>query len=450
MMVNKRGLFLLITVIMSVFISCYLAIGVQEKLIFPGETWLKYVNPEEAGFSLEKLAKAKEFSEKIGSAAVLVIYDGVVLTSWGDVDRRYMCHSIRKSFMSALYGIYVDKGKINLDKNLADLGITENGRLTEKEKKARISFLLKARSGVYIPAAYETTRMKLRRPKKGSFAPGTYWYYNNWDFNVLGTIFEQETGEKIFEGFKDKIADPLQMEDYRIIDGYYHYEKENSIYPAYPFKMSARDMARFGLLYLRKGKWGNQQIIPKHWIDESTRSYSKTYNSLWDGYGYLWWINSSNGIYAARGNGENTIEIVPTEKIVFVHRANTYEGKNNSPTQVSLLLSSILDAKIGPSKPNPKLVPLSPASEKKKGIEISEDILNRYIGQYKLPEEIIIEIIKDAKQLIFKHPQVGNFSLIPYEPTKFFIEDLGGDLEFKDKEIVIHGNNTELIAKKTR
>jgi CubicO group peptidase (beta-lactamase class C family) len=285
---NKLNIILFVLISTFILLNCSIVNGeYSQQLLYPGESWLQYASPEEAGFSSERLEKAKEYFEKMDSSAVMVIYDGAVLVSWGDVDRRYMCHSIRKSYLSALYGIYVDKGKIDLNKTLGELRITDDDRLTEIEKKARIIDLLKARSGVYIPAAYETPGMANDRPERGSHEPGTYWYYNNWDFNVLGTIFEQETGKKIFEEFKERIADPLQMQDYRVMDGYYQYEKKKSVYPAYPFKMSARDMARFGLLYLRKGKWQDQQIISENWIDESTKAYSNIFP--FNGYGYLWW-----------------------------------------------------------------------------------------------------------------------------------------------------------------
>lgn len=59
------------------------------------------------------------------SSAFLVVADGAVVAAWGEVGRRFMCHSVRKSFLSALYGIYWDRGQIELDKTLADLGIDD-------------------------------------------------------------------------------------------------------------------------------------------------------------------------------------------------------------------------------------------------------------------------------------------------------------------------------------
>ena len=101
---------------------------------------------------------------------------------------------------------------------------------------------------MYHRAAYQSASAKAARPERWSHSPNTFFYYNNWDFNTLGTIFEQETGTKIFEEFKKRIADPLQMEHFLIEDTEYRFELDESIHPAYLFRMTALDMARFGLL----------------------------------------------------------------------------------------------------------------------------------------------------------------------------------------------------------
>ena len=92
-----------------------------------------YARPEEAGFSYEKLTEARQYAEAIGSAAVMVIYDGAVVAHWGDIETRYMCHSVRKSFLSALYGIHVAEGNIDVNKTMAELGIDDEPPLTPLE-----------------------------------------------------------------------------------------------------------------------------------------------------------------------------------------------------------------------------------------------------------------------------------------------------------------------------
>ncbi|MEM7564559.1 MAG: serine hydrolase, partial [Pseudomonadota bacterium] len=293
--------------------------------IFPGTTWMKYQSPEEAGWSSEKLAKARHWFDEADSAALMVIYNGAVLLQWGDTQRRYKNHSVRKSLLSALYGNAVGTGEIRLDATLDSLGINDDLPLTETEKTATVSDLLKSRSGIYIPAAYESRSMAESRPERGSNKPGEYWYYNNWDFNVLGSIYRQQTSTDVFEAFDHLIARPLQMQDYEQRHGYYHLEAWHSRHPAYPFRMSARDLARFGYLYLKQGRWADQQVIPKAWVAQSTKAYSYEYST---GYGYMWWTIKENttlgrlGTYWAAGYGGQWIYVIPAANLVVVHRAD--------------------------------------------------------------------------------------------------------------------------------
>jgi len=258
------------------------------------QRWQYYRTAEEAGFSSSGLEEAGELFSGTGAAAVFVVYKGKVLASWGDISGQYQCHSVRKSFLSALYGIHVAADNIDLQATLEELNIDDDPPLTEAEKRAKVIYLLKSRSGVYHAAAAETQEMKDMRPERGSHAPDTFWYYNNWDFNALGTIFEQETSTRIFEEFKRRIADPIGMQDFRLSDCLYFYELEYSIHPAYVFRMSARDRARFGQLFLQEGRWGDQQIIPKAWVRQSTATHSADVGDPFGvpeglGYGYMWW-----------------------------------------------------------------------------------------------------------------------------------------------------------------
>ncbi len=294
---------------------------------------LEYVDPEEVGYSSEKLNLAKQFAEQSGYAAVMALCEGKVFFSWGEITKNYLCHSIRKPFLSALYGIYVEQGTINLDATLEELNIDDiSPSLTEAEKQATVRDLLKSRSGVYHEAASEDPVMIATRPERGSHPPGTFYYYNNWDFNVLGTIFEQETETKIFEEFNNKIAGPVGMEDFAIENCYYKYEMEKSQHPAYHFRMSARDMARFGVLYQKNGMWKENRIISRAWIDESTTAYSPVDSASGIGYGYMWDVFPEGSLIATligysgyyhTGVGVHVLVIVPELNLVLVERYDT-------------------------------------------------------------------------------------------------------------------------------
>jgi len=285
-------------------------------------------------WSAAKLDAAKRHADAIGSAAVMVVENGEVIAQWGDVERRYKCHSIRKSLLSALIGLHVETGAIDLGKSLDELGIDDREGLTPREKAAKVLDLLMARSGVYHPTGHETEYMKNLKPARHSHGPGTWWCYNNWDFNTLGTIFEKLTGRGIFDEFRDRIAVPLGMQDFRYDetrrDGEY-VRFDTSIHPAYPFRMSARDLARFGLLYLRGGLWEGEQVIPEKWVRMSVRPYSHAGER--GGYGYMWWVAQGDvhfpqmavppGTYSARGAGGHYVVVVPNLDLVVVHRADT-------------------------------------------------------------------------------------------------------------------------------
>ena len=292
---------------------------------YPAKSWAKVTSPEAAGWSRERLGEAREFSRKIGSAAVVIVADGVVIDEWGETSKPFNVRSIRKSLLSALYGIAVQEGKIRLSDTLADLGVDDQKGLTDAERKAQVVDLLTSRSGVYHPAAYETRAAVETRPARGGHPPGTFFYYNNWDFNALGTIFERRTKTKIFEAFQRHIAVPLQMEDFSLRDTKYHVE-DSSRHPAYLFLMSARDLARFGLLYLRDGSWDGKQLIDRRWIAESTRSQVEQATGDAD-FGYLWWVYPARGgkpkAFAARGNGAQYLLVSPAAKVVVVHITDT-------------------------------------------------------------------------------------------------------------------------------
>lgn len=378
----------------------------------PGSFWMQYATPEEAGWSKEKLETARQYAESINSAAFMLVYQGKVVTSWGEIERRFMCHSIRKSFLSALYGIYVDSNKVDLDKTMGQLGIDDVHHLTDLEKTATIRDLLKARSGVYHPAAYETDAMKRARPERGSHAPNTFWYYNNWDFNTLRNILEMHSHVDFFQDFKKRIADPLRMQDFRLEDCYYHLESEHSMYPAYPFRMSARDMARFGQLFLQNGRWNDRQVVPANWVKESTTTYSHDTRAPGRGYAYLWWTNmygDTPANYSAQGVGNQAIIVYPGQDIVMVNRANTFKGENVATDSLLKLTRLVLAARQGPAKPNPRFITLKNEN-------------HPYVGDY-IVDDQVFHIGLEGSGLYLQNPSGGRFNLVKAGKHRFLLED---------------------------
>ena len=372
-------------------------------------SWDRYATPEQAGWSSEALAEARAYAEEIGSAAVMLIHDGHVVVAWGDVERRFKVHSMRKSFLSALYGTHVAAGTVDLDATIGELGIDDVEGLADAEREARVVDLLRARSGVYHPAAYEPRSMQDDRPARGSAAPGESWFYNNWDFNTLATIFRRTTELDLFEEFEARIARPTGMEDFSLDDTFYWLEPSKSMHPAYLFRLSARDAARFGQLFLQDGDWNGRQLVPADWIRESTRPQT-TFENGEDGYGYMWWYYGRSteprsraqeyDAYAARGSGAQIIMVAPEANVVFVHRGDTDNGDGVGTGSAFRLAGLLLEAWTGEPVAEPTFGPLEvepfpnaqPAPPMRAAITLTNELVRSVVGEYEIAPELRMRI----------------------------------------------------------
>jgi len=339
---------LLMVLIVSLAICC--AQGAE----LPKSGWKTLKNPAQHGWSQEKLKAALDLATTSGSSALMVVEDGAVVAETGETARKISSYSIRKSLISALYGIYSAEGVIDINQTLEQAGIDDNPpSLTKDEKQARIVDLLRARSGIYHPVDFETQYMNKNRPARGSHAPGTFWYYNNWDFNVLGTILEKKTGLSIGEAFYRRIAIPLGMQDFKPQDVYY-IDGPISMHRAYHFEITARDLARFGLLYLRKGKWGSKQIVPEAWVEKNSHADEmiQWHDVAAGGYENLWWLEYKGahlygqglpaGSYAASGAGVHLVMVIPSRKLVIVSRVNNEPAQKDAKSVIAAAEHAIM------------------------------------------------------------------------------------------------------------
>jgi CubicO group peptidase (beta-lactamase class C family) len=226
------------------------------------------------------------------------------------------------------------------------VGIDDTPPLTEQEKSATIEDLLMARSGVYLPPPEGGTSFL---PPRGAYAPGTHWVYNNWDFNVLGNIYERLTHKSLYIAFDHHFARPLGFTDWHLFtDSSYEYRADpmggNLRYPNYTFFLSARDLARFGELFVNRGVSAATRLLSEEWIARSTRLVSTTgaSDALFGGYGFLWWIAGPEqdlsaagipaGTYSANGMGGNFLTILPgLRAVVAVTTGPGVEESNPQP-----------------------------------------------------------------------------------------------------------------------
>jgi CubicO group peptidase (beta-lactamase class C family) len=302
------------------------------------------VSPAQAGYSDEGLAKLRQVLAESGSESMLLVHEGKVFFEWGDIRRKRLVHSMRKPLLHALIGIALDRGCLDLDRSVGDYGIDERAPgLSAMEKSATLRQLLQSRSGVYHPAAAESEGMAAQRPARGSHAPGSFHYYNNWDFNVAGAIYTHCTGRGIHEAFLADVARPLGMRDYRgrihswpddgtpipeQADGFRRLETDRSRYGAYHFRLSAHDLALFGQLYLDRGRWQGRQLLPAAWVDQGTQPVSIVNADYGLAYGELWNVlvpddGDERASFYHTGVGVHMLGVYPKHGLVMVHRVNT-------------------------------------------------------------------------------------------------------------------------------
>jgi CubicO group peptidase (beta-lactamase class C family) len=211
------------------------------------------------------------------------------------------------------------------------------------ERTARIRDLISARSGVYHPAS-NSGDSSANAPPRGSVKPGTYFLYNNWDFNAAGGAFELLTKRSIYQAFADDIAKPLQLQDFKLAKQELSGDSSKSKFLAYHFTLSTRDMARIGHLMLANGRWGDKQVVPNVWVDSmlqvttpSIEMHPPYVASQKQGYGYMWWLMEEPeasplaGAYSAQGAYGQFILVIPKRQMVITHKFDLPDGAPFNP-----------------------------------------------------------------------------------------------------------------------
>jgi len=283
---------------------------------------------------------------------------------YGDLQAISYLASVRKSVLSMLYGIYVERGAIDLDQTLEQLGIDDHGGLSAEERRATVRHLLSARSGIYHAASNAGDDLA-SAPPRGSQRPGGYYLYNNWDFNALGTIFEQRTGKGIYDAVGEHLAGPLGMQDWNRALQRKSGDSARSKHLAYHINLSTRDMARIGYLMLRGGSWAGTQVVPRAWVTQSTGAITRVHEMNPPrrregpfGYGYLWWVfdrpdlgPAYQGAFTGLGAVGQHILIMPARDLVVAHKTRPGGGRSVSHSQFLEVVGLLVAAHCGSGCP---------------------------------------------------------------------------------------------------
>jgi CubicO group peptidase (beta-lactamase class C family) len=292
----------------------------------------------------------------------IIVRHGYIVAEFGDITANDPVYSVAKSFLSTVAAIAVDRKLIKsvndpVASYVKDGGYDSphNAKITWKnhlQQESEWEGAMWGKNANFLDSVeFGRGRMRPREIRD----PGTYYEYNDARINRFALSLARVFGRAVPEVLKTEIMDPIGASSawrwvpYNNSTVEINGKQIGSVSGGTRWGgglwINSQDLARFGLLVLNRGKWGNKQIVSDQWWTDALTP-SKTANS--PDYGYLWWLNTRKGSanapatsFQARGNGSNTIYVDPENDLVFVWH---WHSGSVDPV-VKLIIESITDNK---------------------------------------------------------------------------------------------------------
>ncbi|MEK6780361.1 MAG: serine hydrolase [Bacteroidota bacterium] len=275
-----------------------------------------------------------------GKPAGIIVKDGYIIAQWGDTKRADMTFSVTKSYLSTVAGLAVDNRLIKNVNDPVNQYVWDN--TFEGVHNSKITWRdLLTQSSDWSGCLFGICDWADRPPLEGGIddwmnrkliEPGSQFEYNDVRVNVLAYSLLHVWRKPLPAVLKEKIMDPIGASttwrwygyenSFVNIDGTMMQSVSGGGHFGGGLFINTFDHARFGLLFLRKGKWKNQQLISERWVNEVQHSSPSNKS-----YGFMWWTNEeselkdvSKTIYYADGFGGNYIVIDHEHDLVMVTR----------------------------------------------------------------------------------------------------------------------------------
>ena len=308
------------------------------------------------GIRLDKLAEALDlaFVDTVpfkGTFAVAVAYKNQLVAERYredlSADNLFLSWSIAKSFTNTLTGILVKQGKINIDQQLNIPGWYEDQR-----NEITLKNLLCMNSGLEWNENYgnnsDVNQMLFKNGDMALFAqrkpikakPDSVWYYSSGTTNIVCNYIRDVIGNDIeYYAFpRRQLFDKIGMRS-----AIFETDASGNFIGSSYLYASMRDYVRYGLLYLNKGNWLGEEILPETWIDFTVTPASGSEGR----YGAFFWLNKSKDypdvpedMYSCRGHDGQYIFIIPSKELVVVRTGFSPKGVFDP----NLFLKNILEA----------------------------------------------------------------------------------------------------------
>jgi CubicO group peptidase (beta-lactamase class C family) len=346
---------------------------------------------------------------------MLVRHGHVVAEGWWapyETENPHMLFSLSKSFTSTGVGIAAAEGKLSIDDPVLKFFPDDAPAEPSANLKAmRLSDLLRMSTGQQAEPARKPTEpwAKTFLAQPVPFKPGTHFLYNTSATYMLSGAVQKATGENLLDYLTPRLFDPLGIKNPT-----WEKSPQGIATGGYGLSVRTEDIAKFGQLYLQKGKWNNKQLVPAAWVEEATaRQTSNGSNpkSDWDqGYGYQFW-RCRHGAYRGDGAFGQYCIVLPEQDAVIAITA----GVRDMQAVLNLIWDKLLPA----LKPAP--LPADAEAAKQlagtlKGLAIrvpeAKGMLKQVVGKklkYTFPtndtklESITIEAGKDGATTLVLH-----------------------------------------------
>src|SRR6266568_4009247 len=331
---KDRSLFLVLTVV-AIFLA---GIAYAHAINMP----LPRSTPEVQGISSEAIRDFFVATDKINTlhSFMLVRHGHVIAEAWWKpeaADKPHVLWSLSKSFNSTAVGLAIAEGKLSLDDPVL--------KFFPNDAPADPSDNLKAmtvRDLLTMTCGHETEPKAVGGgPSVKTFLahpvphkPGTHFQYNTMGSYTLSAIVTKVTGQTTLEFLKPRLFEPLGIEQPEWASS-----PEGNSLGGYGLKLCTEDIAKFGQLYLQKGKWNGKQLVPEKWVQQATskqvsndgESHSKIGIDWVQGYGFQFWRCTHNSFRGDGANGQLCV-VIPDKDVVIAITADTgnFQGEMNA------------------------------------------------------------------------------------------------------------------------
>lgn len=304
----------------------------------PGNDW-QVSSPEDQGLDPMLVARLYNDAADLETLyGLLVVKDGFLVAedyfNGGSVDQKTLLQSAAKSITSALVGVALDQGCLSsVDQKMMDFFPDYADQIVDSRKREiTLKDMLQMRAG-YPPeesdealweAVWSGDYVHLVADFPLSSDPGEAFQYSNLTTHWLGIIVARACDTDLKTFGQEHLFGPMggQIGDWRAdLDGYN--------WAAGEIHVSARDAAKFGMLFLNNGQFEGNQLLPASWVRDSLQTYSDdAYANIGDfrdiGYGYQWWSAEvgDHDVNFAWGHGGQLIVLVDDLNMVIVVTAD--------------------------------------------------------------------------------------------------------------------------------